>query len=93
MRIPLLAHCPSVIKPGTRCDAIVANIDVAPTLLELAGLVFYAVDEGGLFYTRPIEVQSDSAPKPQASSLKFKWILHPYLGYIIRPGLPIATAT
>ena len=37
IRIPLLAHCPSLITPGTKCDAIVANIDVAPTLLELAG--------------------------------------------------------
>lgn len=38
IRIPLLAHCPSLIKPGKKCDAIVANIDVAPTVLELAGL-------------------------------------------------------
>lgn len=38
IRIPLLARFPSLIKPGSRCDAVVANIDVAPTLLELAGL-------------------------------------------------------
>ena len=38
IRIPLLAHCPSLIKPETKCDAIMANIDVAPTLLELAGV-------------------------------------------------------
>jgi len=38
IRIPLLAYGPSLIKPGKTCDAIVANIDVAPTLLELAGL-------------------------------------------------------
>ncbi len=38
IRIPLLVRCPSLIKPQTKCDAIVANIDVAPTLLELAGL-------------------------------------------------------
>lgn len=38
IHIPLLAHCPALIKPGTKCDAVVANIDVAPTLLELAGL-------------------------------------------------------
>jgi N-acetylglucosamine-6-sulfatase len=37
MRIPLLAYCPSRIKAGTRCDALVANIDVAPTLVRLAG--------------------------------------------------------
>lgn len=38
IRIPLLAYWPSRIKPGTLCDALVANIDVAPTLLELAGV-------------------------------------------------------
>lgn len=38
IRIPLLAYGPSMIKAGTKCDAVVANIDVAPTLLELAGL-------------------------------------------------------
>ena len=38
IRIPLLAYGPSLIKAGTKCDAVVANIDVAPTLLKLAGL-------------------------------------------------------
>ena len=38
IRIPLLAYGPSLVKPGTRCGALVANIDVAPALLELAGV-------------------------------------------------------
>ena len=38
IRIPLLVHAPSLVTPGTECDAIVATIDVAPTLLELAGV-------------------------------------------------------
>jgi N-acetylglucosamine-6-sulfatase len=38
MRIPMLAWAPSLIKGGTRVDAVVANIDVAPTFLEAAGL-------------------------------------------------------
>ena len=38
IRIPFLAYWPSRIKAGTLCDALVANIDVAPTLLELAGV-------------------------------------------------------
>ena len=36
IRIPLIAHWPDLIKPASRCGAIVANIDVAPTLLEIA---------------------------------------------------------
>lgn len=38
MRIPLIAHCPNLIQAGKEVDATVANIDVSPTLLELAGV-------------------------------------------------------
>lgn len=38
IRIPLLAYYPALVKPQTTCSALVANIDIAPTVLELAGL-------------------------------------------------------
>jgi N-acetylglucosamine-6-sulfatase len=38
MRVPLLAHCPALFKAGSSVDGVVANIDIAPTFLELAGL-------------------------------------------------------
>lgn len=38
MRIPLLACGPALVDAGRTVDALVANIDVAPTLLDLAGL-------------------------------------------------------
>jgi len=38
MRVPMLAYCPEIIKPGTVVKQIIANIDVAPTILEAAGL-------------------------------------------------------
>src|SRR5438270_10395471 len=38
MRIPLIVHCPEVIKPGSDVRQMVANIDIAPTILEAAGL-------------------------------------------------------
>ncbi|MBD0260261.1 MAG: DUF4976 domain-containing protein, partial [Cytophagales bacterium] len=38
MRVPMIAHCPELFKPGTTVNEVVANIDVAPTLLEAAGL-------------------------------------------------------
>jgi N-acetylglucosamine-6-sulfatase len=37
IRVPLIVHCPEQFKPAT-VDALVANIDIAPTILELAGL-------------------------------------------------------
>ncbi len=38
MRVPLLAYCPELIKPGTVVKEMVANIDIAETVLEAAGL-------------------------------------------------------
>ena len=38
MRIPMLAYAPGLIAPGSTVDALVRNIDVAPTVLELAGI-------------------------------------------------------
>jgi N-acetylglucosamine-6-sulfatase len=37
MRVPMLAWAPGTIKPGSKVAQVVRNIDVAPTMLELAG--------------------------------------------------------
>lgn len=37
MRVPLLAYAPGLIEPGTTIEPMVRNIDIAPTLLDLAG--------------------------------------------------------
>jgi N-acetylglucosamine-6-sulfatase len=38
IRVPMLARCPELFAGGTVVDKVVANIDVAPTLLAAAGL-------------------------------------------------------
>lgn len=38
IRIPMLARCPELFAAGTAVEKVVANIDVAPTLLAAAGL-------------------------------------------------------
>jgi arylsulfatase A-like enzyme len=38
LRIPLLVRYPRLVQPGTVSDALVLNIDLAPTLLDLAGV-------------------------------------------------------
>lgn len=38
IRVPLLAWAPGAIKPGTVVPQMVLNIDIAPTLLEAAGV-------------------------------------------------------
>jgi arylsulfatase A-like enzyme len=37
-RTPLVMRYPGHIKPGTKCDKLVQNIDYAPTFLDLAGV-------------------------------------------------------
>jgi len=38
LRIPLMIRYPPMIEPGSRNGSLVLNIDIAPTLLELAGV-------------------------------------------------------
>ena len=38
MRVPLLMHCPGLFRGGTVVEQVVANIDIAPTILEAAGM-------------------------------------------------------
>ena len=38
MRIPMIVHCPELITVETKVSQMVANIDIAPTILEAAGL-------------------------------------------------------
>ncbi len=37
-RVPMMAWAPGMIEPGTKIIELVQNIDIAPTVLELAGL-------------------------------------------------------
>ncbi len=38
VRVPMLAYCPELIQPGTEVKQMIQNIDIAPTVLEMAGL-------------------------------------------------------
>ncbi len=38
IRVPLLMQCPALFKGGTVIEQMVANIDIAPTILDAAGL-------------------------------------------------------
>jgi N-acetylglucosamine-6-sulfatase len=38
MRVPMLVHCPDLIPKGIKVNQVIANIDIAPTLLDVAGL-------------------------------------------------------
>jgi N-acetylglucosamine-6-sulfatase len=38
IRVPLIAHCPELFGTGQRREEMVLNIDIAPTILEAAGV-------------------------------------------------------
>lgn len=38
IRVPMLVRYPRLIRPGSTSDRMVLNIDIAPTMLELAGI-------------------------------------------------------
>jgi len=38
VRLPLLVRYPALIKPGSVCDRLTVNVDLAPTILALAGV-------------------------------------------------------
>jgi N-acetylglucosamine-6-sulfatase len=38
IRVPMLVQCPELFKGGTTVDKMVANIDIAPTVMEAMGL-------------------------------------------------------
>jgi N-acetylglucosamine-6-sulfatase len=49
MRVPLLVWCPEMIQAGTKISKMVQNIDIAPTILELAGIKAPAQMQGKSF--------------------------------------------
>jgi N-acetylglucosamine-6-sulfatase len=70
MRIPLIVHCPEVIKTAVQVPQMVANIDIAPTILEAAGLVPPASLDGRSFF--PL-VQGRSIPWRDKLLYEYYW--------------------
>ncbi|GAB2530030.1 sulfatase family protein [Spirosoma aerophilum] len=49
MRVPLLVRCPAIVKPGTKLEQVIQNVDIAPTFLAYAGLPKPAQMQGNSF--------------------------------------------
>jgi len=50
IRVPLIVHCPELVKGGQRRREMVLNIDHAPTILEAAGVSVPETVQGQSFY-------------------------------------------
>ena len=70
MRVPLMAQCPSAIPAGSTLPALVANIDIAPTLLEAAGVAIPAGLDGRSFW--PL-VRGESVPWRKDLLYEYFW--------------------
>jgi len=46
IRVPLIAFCPQLFSGGRRTDRIALNIDIAPTMLEAAGITIPGTVQG-----------------------------------------------
>ncbi|MER3316652.1 MAG: sulfatase [Allomuricauda sp.] len=60
MKMPLLMQLPGVIKPGTDIDALVQNLDFAPTFLDLAGGEQYVANMQGESFRGLLEGTQDN---------------------------------
>ena len=70
MRVPFLAWCPGMIKPGTVIEELIQNIDIAPTILDIAGLETPARMDGKSFL--PI-LQGKKIPWRDAAFYEYYW--------------------
>jgi arylsulfatase A-like enzyme len=65
VRVPLILRYPRAVESGLRRPEVVENLDVAPTLLRLAGLEVPAVFDGrDLLAPRPAEAERAFAQHP-----------------------------
>ena len=70
MRVPFLAWCPGMIKPGTVIEELIQNIDIAPTILDVAGLETPDRMDGKSFL--PI-LQGKKIPWRDAAFYEYYW--------------------
>jgi N-acetylglucosamine-6-sulfatase len=70
MRVPMLAHCPELFPAASTLPQVVANIDVAPTVLEAAGLQAPTTMDGRSFLTI---AQGKNAPWRSTILYEYYW--------------------
>jgi N-acetylglucosamine-6-sulfatase len=70
MRVPLLAYGPGLIAPGMRVERLVQNIDLAPTILDAAGVAVGGELDGRSFL--PL-LRGESVPWRDAVFYEHYW--------------------
>jgi arylsulfatase A-like enzyme len=73
LRMPLLVRWPGVVKPGSTCDAMVLNVDFAPTLLDAAQVKVPADMQGRSF----LPWLRGESPKDWRTSMYYRYYHYP----------------
>jgi arylsulfatase A-like enzyme len=71
IRVPLLAYAPGMIEPGTVVERMISNVDIAPTILQTAGLEVPGDIEGYSF--APLLQGADVADWREAIFYEYFW--------------------
>ena len=74
-RMPLIIRYPQRIKAGSRSDAIIENVDFAPTLLDFAGVKAPAAMQGRSFKTI---CETGAEPSDWRKAAYYRYWMHMY---------------
>ena len=74
LQMPLLVRYPALVAPGSECDALVLNVDVAQTVLDLAGVPALARMQGRSM--RPLLAGEDPAALGWRESTYYRYWEH-----------------
>ncbi|WP_439130890.1 sulfatase family protein [Polaribacter sp.] len=73
LRMPFVIKYPNVIKPNTVVDDVISNIDIAPTVLELAGVKIPDEIQGKSFFSN----LKGNTPKDWRQSMYYHYYEYP----------------
>ena len=74
LKMPFIAKCPALIRPGSENSDIITNVDFAPTFLDLAGAA------------KPDGMQGDSFAPNMAGATPADWKSECYCRYYVEGG-------
>ncbi len=72
LAMPLLVRYPELVTAGSSCDQIVVNVDLAPTLLELAGCDIPAAVQGRSF----VPLLAGGRPTDWPQAMYYRYWMH-----------------
>ena len=87
LRMPLLARWPAAIKPGTVADAMVLNVDFAPTWLDVAGLPVPAEVQG----RSAMPILLGATPPDWRAAMYYRYYHYPQ-DHRVQPHIGVRTA-